>query len=33
MEDKIKDLAMYRLNQAKENLEEAYILFEINKCD
>ncbi len=31
MEDKIKDLAIYRLNQAKENLEEAYILFEINK--
>ncbi len=31
MEDKIKDLAIYRLNQAKENLEEAHILFEINK--
>lgn len=27
----IKDLSNYRLNQAKENLEEAEALFEINK--
>ncbi len=31
MEDKIRDLALYRLEQAKDNLEEASILFEIGK--